>query len=146
MSASNPSFGFIGDASKPVTEQDFLLQIPKGVQSTTDLFSHYEERGDFPGYFGHNWDALLDCLRDFSWKTQRRIVIAHDDLPLSNNEKELRIYLEILETAAKDWKEVREGPFAEAAEGMPYVEHELLIIFPVTAQPTIARVLGTEKK
>jgi hypothetical protein len=29
----------------------------------------------FPAYFGENWDALLDCLRDMSWASADTYVI-----------------------------------------------------------------------
>lgn len=101
----------------------------------------YGREGHFPAYYGCNWDALLDCLRDFSWADQRRIVITHDDLPLSNDKKELQVYLEILETAVIDWKKVKEGPFAEPPKEMPYIEHELLVVFPSSVESSIAHVL-----
>ena len=30
---------------------------------------------DFPGYFGGNWDALLDCLSDMSWAPAKGYVL-----------------------------------------------------------------------
>jgi hypothetical protein len=133
-------FLFISDTGTLPTEHDFVIKVPRGVQSKADLLTHYEREGHFP-YFGFNWDALLDCLRDFSWVNQKRIIITHDDLPLSNDEKELRVYLEILETAVDDWKKVREGPFAEPPEGWAYIEHELLVVFPSSVESTIACIL-----
>lgn len=35
---------------------------------------------DFPGYFGGNWDALEECLRDMSWRDgQIGVLIDHAD-------------------------------------------------------------------
>jgi hypothetical protein len=141
MSISKLPFLFVNDASTLLTEHDLVLAVPKGIQSKADLFLHYEREGRFPAYFGHNWDALMDCLRDFSWASQKRIIITHEDLPLANDGKELQIYLEILETAVNDWKMVREGPFAALPEEMSYVEHELLVLFPSAVESTIVRVL-----
>jgi hypothetical protein len=31
----------------------------------TSVFRTFAERFHFPGYFGHNWDALIDCLQDW---------------------------------------------------------------------------------
>ncbi|WP_190133070.1 barstar family protein [Streptomyces mashuensis] len=38
---------------------------------------------DFPSWFGHNWDALADCLTDLSWwreagKTRGHLLLAED--------------------------------------------------------------------
>jgi hypothetical protein len=57
----------------------------------------------FPGYFGFNWDALSDCLRDFHWIDEKIIVIVHDELP-NIPVAELKIYLDILCDAVIDWK------------------------------------------
>lgn len=29
----------------------------------------------FPGSFGHNWDALADCLEDLSWQPSQGVVV-----------------------------------------------------------------------
>ena len=57
----------------------------------------------FPDYFGHNWNALYDCLRDFHWTNQKDVVLIHSDLP-NLGDNELRIYLTILQEAAASWK------------------------------------------
>jgi RNAse (barnase) inhibitor barstar len=31
------------------------------------LLTALAEAFRFPGYFGHNWDAVIDCLSDMSW-------------------------------------------------------------------------------
>lgn len=146
MNANNLPFLFVSDPAGLVTPQDFSLKVPRGIHTKTELLAHYEKEGRFPDYFGGNWDALLDCLRDFSWVSQKRIVIIHDDLPVANQEDELRVYLEILETAVNDWKEVRRGPFTDPPKEMPYVEHELVVGFPSWVEPTVLRVLGSGRR
>ena len=34
------------------------------IASADALFSRLAQALEFPDYFGHNWDALNDCLRD----------------------------------------------------------------------------------
>jgi hypothetical protein len=125
-----PPFVF-GSKQNHVVAGDFVLPLPGGLQNKSDLLSHYVGAGHFPAYFGNNWDALNDCLRDFSWIKQKRIVIAHDDLPLLNSEKELLPYLEILVDAVKFWK--------------PHEQHELLVVFPQEAEVAVARLLDERK-
>lgn len=35
---------------------------------------------DFPDWFGHNWDALSDCLGDFGWVASPGLVITLEHL------------------------------------------------------------------
>jgi Barstar (barnase inhibitor) len=144
MSGNKPPFAFLTDPNGSTTKHDFIVEVPTGIQTKMDLFVNYEKEGAFPPYFGRNWDALLDCLRDFSWTKRKRIVITHNDLPLVNRVDELRVYLDILKTAVKDWKEVRQGPFTEPPDEMPFVKHELMVIFPSTMEETVTRLLDSE--
>ena len=73
----------------------------------------------FPDYFGFNWDALSECIRDFHWITQQGIVLVHDELP-AIDEASLLIYMNILIDAVNDWKEGE--------------EHYLEIVFPKNAE------------
>lgn len=55
---------------------------------------------DFPDYFGRNWDALTDCLRDTGAVT---LIVAHaDELLAAEPPAALATLLTILRTAAAD--------------------------------------------
>jgi hypothetical protein len=62
---------------------------------------------DFPDSFGSNWDALSDCLRDFSWRRERGYVIAwHGGTSLAAAAPDdFATALEIFRDASSFWKE-----------------------------------------
>lgn len=37
------------------------------INDSSSLFSEMSEKLKFPDYFGRNWNALQDCLRDLEW-------------------------------------------------------------------------------
>ena len=39
-----------------------------GCTGTSEVLARFQEELNFPDSFGGNWDALNDCLTDFSWK------------------------------------------------------------------------------
>ncbi|RUP21055.1 hypothetical protein BC936DRAFT_139218 [Jimgerdemannia flammicorona] len=45
--------------------------VPANISSKEDLLGTLAKELEFPSYFGRNWDALVDCLRDYySYSTQ----------------------------------------------------------------------------
>ncbi|ATE59041.1 barstar family protein [Thauera sinica] len=38
-----------------------------GCRTKADLLARIASAMRFPDWFGHNWDALADCLTDLSW-------------------------------------------------------------------------------
>jgi RNAse (barnase) inhibitor barstar len=59
----------------------------------------------FPSWFGHNWDALADCLADMSWLPAEGylIVLENADRFRAADEASFATALEIFEQAARDW-------------------------------------------
>nr|AIA19069.1 Barstar (barnase inhibitor) [uncultured bacterium] len=96
-------------------ESDFVAGIPAGFSSRDQLFQALRDGLNFPDYFGYNWDALTDCLGDLSWIAERRVIIAHEDLPQLDRDA-LVIYLEILCDCVAGWN---------GQKG-----HELIVAFP----------------
>jgi RNAse (barnase) inhibitor barstar len=92
-----------------------------------ELLIQLSDKLSFPSFFGFNWDALFDVLRDFSWIEQKTIVLIHDDMP-QLKEQEMKIYLEILADAAQDWKKGE--------------NHDLEIIFPESDKTKIQQILN----
>lgn len=81
-------------------------------RSKADLLDRLAAALAFPEWFGHNWDALADCLGDLSWLPAPGYVLllehaaglrAHDPDTLDNA-------LEILREASEAW----------AAEQVPF--------------------------
>jgi len=59
----------------------------------------------FPEYFGWNWDALSDCLRDLSWCPASRylVLIDHAEKILADDEEGRKVFFSILQRAAREW-------------------------------------------
>ncbi|MCC6614102.1 MAG: barstar family protein [Anaerolineae bacterium] len=72
-------------------KQEFLDQISRALK--------------FP-FFGNNWDALLDCLRDLSWLPLNGRVLVFDNFQnLANNDRAaFNTALEIMQEAAEFWQ------------------------------------------
>lgn len=75
-----------------------------GIKSKEELLRQLSDKLKLPDYFGFNWDALFECLRDFHWIDQQWIILVHDTLPLLDEETMIT-YLQILKDAVQDWKE-----------------------------------------
>lgn len=100
------------------SDVDYLVHL-SGIVGKHELLSTLCIALRFPDYFGYNWDALDECLRDLEWIEQRRIVIVHDDLP-QLTEKDLSTYLNVLIDAIRGWN--------------AHERHSLEVIFPESSR------------
>jgi RNAse (barnase) inhibitor barstar len=108
---------------------DFIARVPSGIADRQALFEALRCGLELPAYFGFNWDALSDCLRDLSWIQSRRVAILHSELPAMSL-KEVTKYLEVLSDCVLEWK--------------PGEAHELIIVFPPGAREAIVGCAGRQ--
>ena len=97
----------------------FALKIIKGRQCKTpaNLFAEFARALKFPDYFGHNWDALEECLADLEWLPAKGYIVLITDAAavLSNDETEYETFLEILCDAGEAWGSGQAGMGARRA-------------------------------
>jgi hypothetical protein len=93
---------FVSDPAQQFQENALQVVI-HGALNKKDLLEKLSVSLLFPKYFGFNWDALSECLKDFSWLEQKSIVISHEEIPRCS-ERELKTYLEILIDAIESWE------------------------------------------
>lgn len=104
----------------------YVAHIPTGLSNTEELFNALRDALNLPEYFGYNWNALSDVLRDLHWLNQRTVVLVHEDLP-NIPESDLTNYLEVLAEAVTSWR---------AEE-----EHSVRVVFPDRVRPDVLRSL-----
>jgi RNAse (barnase) inhibitor barstar len=106
LALMSPSFIFKDD---PTTFRDsaaLIVRIPRGIRSKEKLFGIFADRLRLPNYFGWNWDALEECLRDLSWlPPTQSIAIVHEDLPFGVGGQNRAIYLELLGDFLQHWSQ-----------------------------------------
>ena len=81
-----------------------LVAVIGTVHSKEELLRDIADQLQFPDWFGWNWDALEDSLRDLTRLTSPEVVLHHErvpELPIPD----LRTYLAILHTVAAFWHE-----------------------------------------
>lgn len=99
-------FQYTRDLDSVLTTRDvetFVAQVPGSVRDVEELFKVLWAALRLPGYFGFNWDALDECLNDFEWLRERRVVLVHVELPTRLEPEDLRLYLEVLAGAVERW-------------------------------------------
>ena len=97
----------------------FALRVIKGAkcQTTAGLLTECARALDFPDYFGHNWDALEECLADLEWLPAKGYILLITDAShvLPNDEAEYETFLEILRDAGEAWGSGQAGMGARRA-------------------------------
>ena len=97
-------FVFIDDASQFRAPDALVVRVPRGIRSKEKLFGIYADGLHFPNYFGWNWDALEECLRDLSWLPPAQpIAIVHDELPFGPGGENRAVYFDLLRTVFNYW-------------------------------------------
>ena len=65
---------------------DTVLRVElKGVRSKKALLEALASGLKLPKHFGHNWDALADCLTDDDWAKQASITVMLSDVGNGEN-------------------------------------------------------------
>jgi len=85
----------------------FALKIIKGRHCRTpaNLFEEFAQVLEFPDYFGHNWDAMEECLADLEWLPAKGYILLITDAGcvLPEDEEEYETFLEVLRDAGESW-------------------------------------------
>ena len=97
----------------------YALKIIKGRQCKTPahLFAEFAQALEFPDYFGHNWDALEECLADLEWLPAKGyiLLITEAGHVLPDDEDEFQTFLEILRDAGEAWGNGQAGMSTQRA-------------------------------
>ena len=78
----------------------------KNIARKEQLLNHAATALRFPADFGHNWDALEECLTDLEWVDADGYLIYYDHIDglLSAHPDQFETLVEILRDAVASWK------------------------------------------
>lgn len=116
---------FMPNPSEFELKDSFVAHLPK-IDGVMHLFNELFDKLRFPDYFGFNWDAVNDCLNDFTWITEKDIVIVHDS-SINLEEKDFDIYIDILHNTILSW--------------LPDIQHTLRVVFRTYHKEIIERFI-----
>lgn len=95
------------------TPEGFVSKVLRGSKCRTPsgLFSEFARSLDFPDYFGHNWDALEECLADLEWLPAKGYVLllTEAEQVLCDDEEDYETFLEVMSDAGEEWGSGRAG-------------------------------------
>jgi RNAse (barnase) inhibitor barstar len=79
----------------------------KNIGRKEQLLNHVATVLRFPNHFGHNWDALEECLTDLEWVDGDGYVIYFDHIDglLSAHPDQFETFVEIARDAVASWQE-----------------------------------------
>ncbi|MEV7561317.1 barstar family protein [Streptomyces sp. NPDC089795] len=98
------------DLLLPMTGRTYVIRLDGREMGDTDgVFLQFYDRMKLPDYFGWNWNALLDCLRDLNWLPAEHYVLiieAADEI-LPGDAAGQRLLFRTLLRAGRRWYRTR---------------------------------------
>jgi hypothetical protein len=108
---------------------EFAVAVLDGTAASTraGFFQEIARVLHFPDYFGHNWDAVYDCLTDLSWLPAAGYVLVLDGVNrfAMDEPEQWAIGLKVLREACAFWQPLSRSMMAllygssELAPGVP---------------------------
>lgn len=92
---------FVNSPSSLNPKETFVAHL-EGIVGKEALLTSIGSLLRFPEYYGKNWDALEECLRDLHWLDAKEVLLVHNDTPRLQ-EPDFRIYLQILFEVLRSW-------------------------------------------
>lgn len=111
------------------------------MRTTDELFAEFHMALSFPEYFGRNWNALEDCLRDLAWwPAQAYVLVVTDasEILAAEASSEFSLMLRILRSVASQWAEPVDLPDGSRRPATPF--HVVFQVAPEEAPKAYARV------
>jgi hypothetical protein len=123
---------FIFDDSSAPSSPAFVAELQPRIRGKEVLFEELAKCLRFPDYFGANWDALEECIRDLSWLPEGPVILRHHDLPLAGDVASQKTYLSIL-------RGVVERKWTLPGQRL----RVLVVVFPSETRDQVAWLLGS---
>ncbi len=81
------------------------------MRDDASVFDHFSEVMEFPDYFGRNWDAMDECLRDMDWAPHKAhlLVISDADALFLTARRTFVALLDSLRFVSRHWHEWQDG-------------------------------------
>lgn len=112
-----------------------------GAQNADQTMSELRAALQFPRYFGRNWSAVIDCLRDLDWDNRRSYLIAirRAEHVLADDEPEsLKHFLDIFTWLSPEFTEEYPWSFDQIRPPTPF--HLLLHVSAEQREPWQSRL------
>jgi hypothetical protein len=97
------------DIAIPNNSRENIYRIIRGKRCLDEDSLHQEWAAalQFPYYYGHNWDALDECINDLHWLKGKQYLfcITNIDSVLKNDLSSLKTFFYLLKTTTMTWRE-----------------------------------------
>lgn len=99
----------VTDVARAATEAGWRVVLLDGrrASSGAEFLELAAEAFGLPSWYGHNWDALADCLGDLSWLPADRWLVLwdHVDVLEHGDPRAVQVALDVLDEAVEEWAE-----------------------------------------
>ncbi len=119
---------FMSDPRSGLPPGALVVPLSAHIRKKRELFGVMRKHLHFPGYFGGNWDALHDCLRDLAWlPDDAEIILRHESLPFADGSHHRATYFELLQSLL---------------ERSPEERPTITVVFPESVKDVVTAALG----